>query len=39
MQHMEHSNRNIISETGRIRNIIWEVEPWRIDIRRPISYA
>ena len=24
MQHVEHSNRNIVSETGRIINIIWE---------------
>ena len=26
MQHVEHSNRNIVSETGRIRNIIREGE-------------
>ena len=26
MQHVKYSNRNIVSEISRIRNIIWEGE-------------
>ena len=26
MPHVEHRNRNIVSETDRIKNIIWEGE-------------
>ena len=26
MQYFEHSNWNMVSETGRVRNVIWDEE-------------
>ena len=37
MQHVEHSNRNIVSEIGRIRNRIWEGKQ-EIFLEQPIIW-
>ena len=37
MQHVKHSNRNIVNETGRIRNIIWQGEQ-QILLKQPIIW-